>query len=64
VVSVTRGFSLFAVSATDVGTAEVTLGVFTDALLGVVDAVAEVAGLFAGIPVTAVLASATTAGQR
>jgi hypothetical protein len=60
----TRGFSPFAASATDVGTAEVTLGVFADALLGVVEAVTEVAGLVADTPVMGVLASATAAGQR
>jgi hypothetical protein len=59
-----RGFSRFAASTTDVGTAEVTLGVFADALLGVVEAVAEVAGLFADTPVMGVLASATAAVQR
>jgi hypothetical protein len=60
----TRGFSPFTASATDVGTAEVTLAVFADALLGVVEAVTEVAGLFADTPVMGVLASARAAGQR
>jgi hypothetical protein len=59
-----RGFSPFAASAADVGTAAVTFGVFADALLGVVEAVTEVAGLFANTPVMGVLASATAAGQR
>jgi len=59
-----RGFSPFAASATDVGTAEVTLGVFAAVLLGVVEAVTEVAELFTDTPVMGVLASATAAGQR
>jgi hypothetical protein len=63
VVSVARGFSLSA-SATDVGAAEVTLGVFDDALLGVVEAVTGATGLVADAPVTGELTAATTAGQR
>jgi hypothetical protein len=60
----TLGFSPCAASATDVGAAEVTLDVFADAFLGVVEAATGTAGLFADALVIGELTAATAAGQR